>query len=285
MESNFSFCFSFSGIVIRMTLPKAARLPDALTAFLCEDPGIVDAEYEICLIQTPLNPCSQATYHERGADIYHTEEGWLRIYCPLIEADGCQVACLLCPDGKNKLYYPEAKWDYYAEQLNFLHLIAIETPLLQRNAFLLHSSVVLWNGKTILFSGPSGAGKSTQAQLWQTHLHAKILNGDRCVVMKKEDGFYGGGSPWSGTSGIYDPDQAPIAAIFLVHQADENRVTALGRGAFAPLFTQTVVNSWDPNFMAQITDLFSELIGQVPIYRLDCRPDEDAVMTALNAIL
>lgn len=285
MDCKLSFCLSFSGMIIRIVLPKVAHLPDALTTFLCDDPGIVDAEYEIFLINRPLCPNSQPIHNEQGILIYATEEGWLRIYRPLIEADGCQVACLLCPDGKNKLYYPEAKWDYYAEQLNFLHLIAIETPLLQRNAFLLHSSVVLWNGKTILFSGPSGAGKSTQAQLWQTHLHAKILNGDRCVVMKKGDGFYGGGSPWSGTSGIYDPDQAPIAAIFLVHQADENRVTALGRGAFAPLFSQTVVNSWDPNFMAQITDLFSELIGQVPIYRLDCRPDENAVMTALNAIL
>lgn len=103
--------------------------------------------------------------------------------------------------------------------------------------------------------------------------------------MKKDDGFYGGGSPWSGTSGIYYPDQAPIAAIFVVHQATQNCVVPMGRNAFPPLFTQTVVNSWDPNFMEHITGLFSDLIGQVPIYRLDCRPDEDAVITARNVLI
>lgn len=278
------FCISFSGITLRMVLPASAELPEELAAFLCEDPGTVDVEYEIRLIREPLCHDPNPVYQERGTEYYKTKEGWLRIYRPLIEKDGCQVACLLRPDGRNTLFYPEYRWDHYAAPLRCIHLLGIEALLLRRDAFLLHSSVVLLNGKTVLFSGPSGAGKSTQAALWQQHLGAKVINGDRCVIIKRPDGFYGGGSPWSGTSGIYHPDQAPIAGIFLVHQAPENSVQRLGRTAFAPLFSQTAVNSWDPEFMERISQLVPELLSQVPVFRLNCRPDEGAVMAAYHAI-
>lgn len=217
-------------------------------------------------------------------ELYRTREGWLRVYSPLIAEDGCQVACLLRPDGKNKLYYPASRWAFYSSSLHCIHLIGGETLLLKQNAFLLHSSVVLFNGKVVLFSGPSGAGKSTQASLWEQHLGATVVNGDRCVIRKLSDGFYGGGSPWSGTSGIYRPEQAPIAGIFLVHQAPENSVQRLGRAAFPALFGQTIVNSWDSAFMEKITELFSEMMAQVPIYRLNCRPDEGAVKAAYHTL-
>lgn len=152
------------------------------------------------------------------------------------------------------------------------------------NAFLLHSSVVQIHGKSVLFSGPSCAGKSTQAELWRRHLGADILNGDRCVVMKKADGFYGGGSPWCGTSGIHRREQAPIAGIFLVNKAPENRVQRLGFEAFAPLISQTIINSWDIDFMAKISTLYADLLRQVPVYRLDCLPDAAAVKVAYDTL-
>lgn len=277
-------CLSFSDIVIRMITPADTQLPEALVAFQCDDPGVVDAEFEICLIHTPLPTGMFIARGDMGVDTYRTEEGWLRVCRPLIEADGCQVACLITPSGKNKLFYPAAKWDLYRAPLKCMHLLGIEILLIHKQAFLLHSSVVHINGKAVLFTGPSGAGKSTQAGLWEKYLGAKVINGDRCVVMKKEDSFYGGGSPWSGSSGIYHPDQAPIAGIFLLNQAADNRITPMARDAFIPLFSQTVVNSWDSEFMDRISLLFSDLIGQVPIYRLDCRPDEDAVMTAYHSL-
>ena len=102
--------------------------------------------------------------------------------------------------------------------------------------------------------------------------------------MKKADGFYGGGSLWCGTSGIYRREQSPIAGIFLVHKAPENRVVRLGFDAFAPLFSQTIVNSWDPDFMAKVSSLYAELLSQVPVYRLDCRPDKGAVQVAYDTL-
>lgn len=284
MDAPLRFCIGFSGITIRFLLPGPAVLPEALSAFLCDDPGQVDGEYQVCLLRQPLNLTGLPVHTEAGTALYRTSQGWLRVYTPRTEPNGCQVACLMCPDGKNKLFYPAERWDFYSSPLHCIHLIGIEALLLKRNAFLLHSSVVMLNSRTVLFSGPSGAGKSTQAALWAEHLGARILNGDRCVIMERDGCFLGGGSPWSGTSRIYRREQAPIAGIFLVHQAPENRVLRLGREAFAPLFGQTIVNSWDPDFMGQITRLFAKLLEQVPVYRLECRADSQAARMAYQTL-
>lgn len=284
MPSDRSVCISFSGITIRFTFPTPPVLSEPFLALRCDDPGEVHEEFEIRLLNEPLRPEGAPTHSSPGLTIYPEEEGWLRIYSPLIAEDGCQVACLLCSDGKNVLYYPASRWDFYSNPLRCFHLIGCEILLLRRDALLLHSSVVMHQGKAVLFSGPPCAGKSTQAKLWADHLGAEIINGDRCVIMKRDGIFYGGGSPWAGTSGIYRPEQAPIAGIILVNKAPENSLQRLGIAAFTPLFTQTIVNSWDTLFMEKITRLFQELLLQVPVYRLNCRPDLEAVELVHRAL-
>lgn len=284
MQSAATYCISFCGITVRFVFPTPVEVPEEFSAFLCEDCDSLDAEYEVRLLSEPLCPAEPPVCDTGGIKVYQTDQGWLRIYSPLIEEDGCQVACFLSPGGRNKLYYPASKWDFYAAPFRCIHLIGGEVLLLRHNAFLLHSSVVQINGKTVLFSGASGAGKSTQARLWEKHLGAEILNGDRCVIMKRADGFYGGGSPWAGTSGVYRREQAPIAGIFLLGQSQDNSIRRLGMEAFAPLFCQTIVNSWDPQFMAKVLQLFTELLSQIPVYRLDCRPDETAVDLAYRTL-
>lgn len=277
-------CIRFSGLTLRFRLPQDAVLPREFQMLHCPDCENPDETYEFRLLDSPLVPEVPARHRQSGIVYYDTPEGQLRVYAPLTAADGCQVACLLRPNGRNTLYYPASRWDFYARELRCMHLLGGESLLLKYQAFLLHSSVVMMDGKTILFSGPSGAGKSTQAELWKRHLGAEIINGDRCVIMKKQDTFYGGGSPWSGTSGIYNPAQAPIAGIFLVNQSPENSVVRLGAAAFVPLITQTIVNSWDKAFMEQVTGLITQLLEKVPVYRLNCRPDRDAALLAYETV-
>lgn len=277
MAAPFSFCLRFSGLTIRFVLPTKICPPPAFVPFLRDEDGRADEEYTVQLLTQPLRPQEPVTHRFQQTDIYRTEKGWLHIFPVQGDEIGCQVACLFCPDGRHTIFYPAAKWDYYSEVWGCSHLICGEQMLLRHDAFLLHSSLIRCQGKALLFSGPSGAGKSTQASLWQAHRGADILNGDRTVVMRKADGFWGGGSIWSGTSGVYRPEQAPIAGIFLVEKAPQDRLERLGFQAFRPLFTQTIVNSWDPAFMDKVTELYSQLLAQVPVYRLYCRPEKSAV--------
>lgn len=284
MSTPFSFCLRFCGITTRFLLPTAIDLPDNFEPFRCEDAAQPDEEYRVQLLTEPLHPQEPMLHREGDTRIYHTAKGWLHIYPALADADGCQVACLFCPDGHHTIFYPASMWEHYSKTWRCGHLICGERLLLRHDALLLHSSLVRIHGKAVLFSGPSGVGKSTQADLWQTHLGAEVLNGDRTIIQKTAEGFIGSGSIWSGTSGIYRPEQAPIAGIFLLTQAEENRVERLRFEAFAPLFSQTILNSWDTDYMDRIAGLYGLLLEQISVYRLYCRPDKDAVELAYHTL-
>ncbi len=229
-------CLAFSGLRIRFRFPSPAVLPKEFVDLRCAESGEFDEEFDVRLISTPLEVTGSPVSTDAGHHIYPTDQGCLRIYTPVIRGDGCQVACLLRDNGKHTLFYPASQWHFYNKDLHVAHLIGGEEILLRHNAFLLHSSVVMINGKAVLFSGPSGVGKSTQADLWVKHRGAELINGDRCVVMLRDGIFFGGGSMWGGSSGIHRPEQAPIAGIFLVKQSPENSVELLGGQAFVPLF-------------------------------------------------
>ena len=284
MNTDFSFCLELSGITVRFVTPTPIDLPDNFQPFQVEEPAKPDEEYRVELLTKPLDPGAPKVCQEGAADIYRTDRGWLHLYPSLGDDAGCQVGCLTCPDGRHILYYPASRWDEYARIWRCGHLISAEKFLLRHDAFLLHSSCVRINGKAVLFSGPSGAGKSTQAELWRQHLDADVVNGDRTIIRKTENGFSASGSIWAGSSAICRREQAPLAGIFPIYQALENQVEQLGFDAFVPLFSQTILNSWDPEFMAAISSLYAEFMAQVPVYRLSCRPDQDAVELAYATV-
>lgn len=272
-------CISFSGINIRFDIPGDAELPSDLTALRTfKKDTVSNFEFRIGKIYTPAKVGGTIVGSQGGMREYVTEYGRVRVYSALRSEDGCEAVCVLRNDGKNTLLYPASKWDFYSRPLHCLHLIAPELLLMRENAFLLHSSVIEFGGRAVLFAGKSGIGKSTQAELWKKYLDADIINGDRCVIMKRNGIFFGGGSPWCGTSGIRRSEQFPISGIILLEQSPVNEISKIGAAAFAPLLSQTLTNSWNSEMMDKITSLYSELLRDVPVYRLRCRPDEDAVM-------
>lgn len=160
-----------------------------------------------------------------------------------------------------------------------------EQVLLRHNAFLLHASVIDWQGRGILFTAPSGVGKSTQANLWHRLEGAEILNGDRAVIRLHQGQFRAYGSPYAGTSGIYNNHSVPITAIVSLSQATENSLEPLSPlAAFQRLYRESTVCAWNKEFVDKLSDCLTELIGSVPIYSLACRPDGGAVAILKNAI-
>ena len=273
---NYSVCIKFSDLTLKFKFPSKVNLPDFFSDLLCEDTDTPHAEYQVQLLNSPLRPEGYAVFERKDFSIYRTEEGFLRIYTPLQAEDGCQVACLIRKNGKNILYYPASQWDRYRTYWHCTHLLCGELLLYHHNALLLHSSVVAFEGKVLLFCGESGAGKSTQAMLWQKYRKAEVLNGDRCVIRRVNNTFFGGGSPWSGTSGIYRKEHLPIGAIIMLKKAQENTITPLGAKAFTSLLSQTTLNNWDKDFMDKTTDNLVQLCKHVPIFELSCLPDKEA---------
>lgn len=169
---------------------------------------------------------------------------------------------------------------------NIWNYLAFEDVLINHQGFILHSSFISWQNNGILFTAPSGTGKSTQADLWKKYEDADIYNGDRTIIRKIDGKYYGFGSPYAGSSGIYRNESAPIKAIVVIEQGPDNVIRRLhGREAFLPLFRETLMNTWNKEYMEKMTDLLMDVACQIPVYHLSCRPDQGAVNTVKNEIL
>lgn len=142
----------------------------------------------------------------------------------------------------------------------------------------LHSSLIEWEGKAIVFTAPSGTGKSTQAELWHRFRGAEVINGDRCGLLLRNGAVRAEGVPFSGTSGICKKRSLPVAAIVYLSQSPENTVRRLrGYRAFARIWEGCTVHTWDPEAVSAVTDTVSRIVSAVPVYHLACTPDEMAV--------
>ena len=161
---------------------------------------------------------------------------------------------------------------------NIIDILNIENALNKFNGFILHSSFINWQNNGILFSAPSGTGKSTQADLWNKHENAEIINGDRAGVRNVDGVWSAYGLPVAGSSGIYKNKKAQISHIIVLRQGTENKLTRLSpRDAFIKIYRETTVHTWVDEFQTNILNMISDLVQNVPVYLYECLPDESAV--------
>ena len=168
---------------------------------------------------------------------------------------------------------------------NVITLMDIEATLLHFNSIIFHASLIRWDGCSILFSAPAGTGKSTQAELWKKFAGADILNGDRSALRRKDGIWHAYGLPYAGTSGIYRNENAPLRAVVALRQAPENSIRRLsGAEAFRYLYSEILIHRWDAVFESRAAGLFMEIIEEIPVYLLSCRPDREAVELLKNEL-
>ena len=147
-----------------------------------------------------------------------------------------------------------------------------------RRFLMLHSSLISIDGNGILFLGPSGIGKTTQAELWAKYRNARIINGDMVFVQQTENGFIGWGSPWHGSSTYCENANVPIRALVLLKQDLENRVRRLQGFELVSSFANSVYYPlWLEKAAEFCMELLDQILQQIPVLELACRPDEDAV--------
>ena len=130
----------------------------------------------------------------------------------------------------------------------------------------------------IAIDGPSGAGKSTQARRWENFRFWSVANGDRAVLENTPAGFLAHGSPWAGSSEIYEHKQAAVLLAALPVQAPSNEAKLLDRGeAFRRVFPHIALNPWDGEAVERAMALCDAFVESVPVFHLNCRADEGAV--------
>lgn len=151
------------------------------------------------------------------------------------------------------------------------------------NTLLFHSSFVIYQGKGILFTGRSGIGKTTQAELWNKYRGAEIVNGDKAFVRKVDGKFFTYGLPWRGSSDYCLNKSAELVGIIVLDRSDVNRITTL-ETPVERLLPHAFFPHWDKICLEKALDTFDSLIESVPVWLLECRPDEEAVIVACDEI-
>lgn len=186
-----------------------------------------------------------------------------------------EVRCFCLPEGE----------EAFSDSRRLLSNVGLEALLLGHGGLILHAAFVEYGGAGVLFSAPSGMGKSTQAALWERHLGGVTVNGDRTGLRRRDGRWTAFGLPFAGSSGICRDDSAPVRAIVVLGQAEENTIRRLSPAeAAVRLFPELTVHRWDRNFVAGAMDLLAGLVAQVPVYALDCRPDRAAAELTRDTI-
>lgn len=268
---------SLVGLRTLLRTPNEITISESLRPFLCEP----QTQWDCTIALQPrdrLPDCTQGGVW-RGLEYYDWDEGVMRIFhCSAPHTAAFAVTRLLAT-GDVEISVLPAYLSYFTGSTGIFNRIGMETLLLQHKGLLLHASLIKYKNKTIAFAGPSGVGKSTHADLWHRHLNAEVINGDRAALRKTAQGWSAYGSPYAGTSGIYKNDYAPLAAVVLLTQAQENRLSPLlPAEAFLRIYPELSVHHWDKDFVARATDLCLQLLTETPVYSLECRPDVDAAL-------
>ena len=267
--------FDLVGLHTVLKTPESVTISKSLQPFLCAPQ---DADCTISVQHCTTLPPMGDTGYWSGPDCYENNEKTFRIF-HAHRVHGMPFAVTqLSKDGQVEILTLQEDLSCFADTAGIFNHIGMENLLLQNQGLLLHASLIEYVGKAIVFTGPSGIGKSTQAKLWQTCENATILNGDRAALRLADGNWIAYGSPYAGTSGIYRRGNAPLAAIVVLEQAEENSLQTLSAvQALRRIYPELSVHRWDCAFVQQATDLCLQMLSRTPVLLLKCRPDVSAV--------
>lgn len=161
--------------------------------------------------------------------------------------------------------------------------------LIDNNGFCLHASAIAVKNQAVLFSGPSTVGKSTHTGLWQQYFgkeKVSVINDDNPAIRLKGDVFYAYGTPFCGSTGINENKKVPLKAIVFLEQATSNTIKRISnKEASILLFNHTLREKCSEKRIRKILELYDVLLKNIPIYKIKCLPDQEAVKMVCREIL
>lgn len=208
--------------------------------------------------------------------VYKADSGYIKVSN---RYDRRKYKCICRQSGQGgQISFTENGVDSLRTSAEFFRIIDLVSALLFYDAFIFHSSVIHRGDKCILFSGFSGVGKSTQADLWNKHRNAEILNGDRAVVRCVDGEWYAYGVPMRGSSSFCELFTLPIEAVVFLGKSEYNKVTELtAMEKILGITSQTSCGNRKSEDSEKMLALIGDFINKNKVIKLDCTPDENAV--------
>ena len=149
----------------------------------------------------------------------------------------------------------------------------------------MHSSVVAVDGKAYCFAAESGTGKSTHTRYWMDVLgdRVTVINGDKPVYRFSGGQLLACGTPWCGKENWQSNISAPLCAVCLLRQGEENSIYPVNAFEFLGEISRHFHLPGNGLVdMPKLIELIDRMITAVPVYRLTCRNDSSAARMAVS---
>ena len=267
-----------SGVGIAFSSSQPLPVTERFAPFLTEERG-TDFFVEYREVPALTVPLGEPVYKGERFWVWQEENGvFSRWYF-----DGMQGNAFFARSRQDRADHVQVDYSPIGRELvsdmgNCFSFCGWEMLLLQKERLLLHASCVDTPLGGLLFSGPSGIGKSTQAELWRQYAGAELINGDRPILSRDEQGWHAWGSPYAGSSRRFVNESCALRALVLLKQAKSCDLRRLcGADAFRRVFAGATANSWDRTSVQNVCRLTEQLVSDLPVYELSCTPDRAAV--------
>lgn len=162
--------------------------------------------------------------------------------------------------------YPESICD------SLLRII-VSYRVMERGGLLIHGAGLIRDGRGYLFIGQSGAGKSTVARC-SAH-STTVLSDDLTVAYLTDAGGRIYGTPFFGEYATAGANLgAPLAGIYFLHQAPENKTVSLAPHVALPkLLRSTMFYGTDRSSAKGVLDLALAFCSQISCHTLHFLPE------------
>ncbi|MBE5936665.1 MAG: hypothetical protein E7265_01390 [Lachnospiraceae bacterium] len=153
----------------------------------------------------------------------------------------------------------------------------------KKNKIVIHSASIVYKDKAWLFSAPSGTGKSTHVNLWhELEFEAKDFNGDLAICYLNENNeVLAAGSPWCGTSGIFNNITAPLGGIIFINKGLINSIERIsGINGALKIAARSVSPAWTNDHTDITLSVSEQIANKIILGNMICLPDHDAAITS-----
>ena len=155
---------------------------------------------------------------------------------------------------------------------------------LYSDLIMLHSASILFENRAWLFSASSGTGKSTHCDLWKKVYDTPCINGDLNLLGVKDGKPVIYGTPWCGTSGIYDTATYPLGGIVLLKRG-ENVVQELSEDKKLLYVQQRLISPvWKEEMLDRELDILKRIIPSICVKRYFCNMEDDAAVVLHDSL-
>lgn len=261
---------------------NAVACLDGFQPFEVEPEGEPTAYF---MLSDEEEPTMTETQYESGVDgitdvFGRYENGYLFVMTP---PEGGTLS-LWKADDSNIVYF---KGLLDPRLLLFALWVAYGLATLSQQTIAIHTSVIQYKDRTVLFLGESGTGKSTHTRLWRENIEGAVLLNDDSPILRIIDGKpWMFGSPWSGKTPCYKNESYPLAACVRLSQAPYNKIHRLsipqGYAAIHPSCPPDF--AYDDALYDFISETLSDVLGQVPMYHLECLPNAEAAQLSCRTV-